>query len=90
MRVLVKYLTLLSLILIASLPEVGMCQTDVDVETAVLPLPENLQSDASVMTYTAEGTLRIIRLGTNGFFCIADIPDDQRFSVECHPESMRA
>jgi len=66
MRVLVKYLTLLSLILIASLPEVGMCQTDVDVETAVLPLPANLQSDASVVTYTAEGTLRIIRLGTNG------------------------
>ncbi len=90
MRVLVKYLTLLSLILIASLPEVGMCQTDVDVETAVLPLPANLQSDASVVTYTAEGTLRIIGAGTNGFFCIADNPDDQRFSVACHPESMRA
>ena len=50
----------------------------------------SLQSDASVVTYTAEGTLRIIRLGTNGFFCIADIPHDQRFSVACHPESMRA
>jgi len=91
MRALVKYIALLSLIIIiGTLPEVGMCQTDVDVETAVLPLPANLQSDASVVTYTAEGTLRIIRLGTNGFFCIADIPDDQRFSVECHPESMRA
>ena len=91
MRALVKYFTLLSLIIIiATLPEIGMCQTDVDVKTAVLPLPPNLQSDASVMTYTTEGTLQIIRSGTNGFFCIADNPDDQRFSVECHPESMRA
>ncbi len=91
MRALVKYFTLLSLIIIiVALPVGGMCQTDVDVETAVLPLPANLQSNASVMTYTPEGTLRIIRSGTNGFFCIADIPHDQRFSVACHPESMRA
>jgi len=90
MRVLVKYLTLLSLIIMVTLPEVGISQTAVNVETAVLPLPANLQSDASVMTYTPEGTLRIIRSGTNGFFCIADIPDDQRFSVACHPESMRS
>ena len=63
MRVLVKYLSLLSLIIvIVTLPEVGMCQTAIDVETAVLPLPANLQSDASVMTYTAEGTLRIARI----------------------------
>jgi len=90
MRALVKYIALLSLTIIASLPEVGVCQTAVDVETAVLPLPANLQSEASVMTYTPEGTLRIIRSGTNGFFCIADNPDDERFSVACHPESMRA
>ena len=67
MRALVKYIPLFSLIIIiVTFPEVGMCQTDVDVETAVLPLPANMQSDASVVTYTAEGTLRIIRLGTNG------------------------
>ncbi len=91
MRAIVKYFTLLSLIIIIiTLPEVGMCQTAVDVETAVLPLPANLQSNASVMTYTPEGTPRIIRSGTNGFFCIADIPNDQRVSVACHPESMRA
>ena len=90
MRAFVKYIPFLSLIIIiVTLPEVGMCQTDVDVETAVLPLPANLQSNASVMTYTAEGTLRIIRSGTNGFFCIADNPRDQQFSVACHPESMR-
>ena len=58
MRALVKYFMLLSLIIIiGTLPEVGMCQTDEDVETAVLPLPANLQSNASVMTYTPEGTL---------------------------------
>ena len=74
MRALVKYLTLLSLILIASLPEVGMCQTAIDVETAVLPLPANLQSDASVMTYTPEGTLRIMRSGKNGFFLHCGYP----------------
>ena len=90
MKTLVKYCALLSLIIVASLPEGGFCQTNVDIKTAVLPLPENLQSEASVMTYTPEGTLRTIRPGTNGFFCIADNPDDQRFSVACHPESMRA
>ena len=89
MRAFVKCFPLLSLIIIGSLPAVGMCQTDVGVETAVLPLSANLQSDASVVTYTSEGTLQIIRAGTNGFFCIADNPEDQRFSVACHPESMR-
>ena len=75
MRAFVKYIPLLSLIIvIVTLPEVGMCQTAVDIETAVLPLPANLQSDASVMTYTAKGTLRIIRLGTNGFFALRIFP----------------
>ena len=91
MRAFLKYFTFLSLIIIVvALPEIGICQTDVGIETAVLPLPANLRSETSVMTYTPGGTLRIIRSGTNGFFCIADNPDDERFSVACHPESMRA
>lgn len=61
-----------------------------NVETAVLPLPSNMQSGATVLIYSTDGTLKVLRSGTNGLFCIADNPNDERLSVECHPQSLRA
>lgn len=58
-------------------------------ETAVLPLPEELRADATILIVTESRELKVLREGSNGFFCIADRPGDDRFSVNCHPESLR-
>lgn len=90
MRIFVSYFTPLSLAIIFLLAFETRSQTVENIETAVWPLPLNLRNDASIMTYNPDGTLRSLRLGKNGFFCIPDNPNDDRFSVECHPQSLRA
>jgi Zn ribbon nucleic-acid-binding protein len=58
--------------------------------SALLSLSPDLRETAAVMKYTEDGLLQSVRAGTNGFFCVMDRPGDDRFSVECHPESIRA
>ncbi len=57
---------------------------------ALLALPSELREEAAIMTYGEDGLFEVLRHGTNDWFCIADRPGDQRFSVECHPPAMRA
>jgi len=52
------------------------------VATAVLPLPEDLREDATVVDQNTE---EVLRRGSNGLTCLADLPDDARLSVQCHP-----
>lgn len=59
-------------------------------EAALLALPPHRRAGTAIVAYTAEGTFETVREGTNGLFCITDRPDNDRFSVSCHPESMRA
>lgn len=59
-------------------------------EVARWPLPLGMREGASVLEETKRGTFKTLYVGGNGLFCIADTPNDNRFSVECHPESLRA
>lgn len=59
------------------------------VEPALWPLPVHLRADATVYAITDDGLLKPLRQGTNGFFCIADDPGDDRFSVACHANSLQ-
>ncbi len=52
------------------------------VATAVLPLPENLREGATVIDQATE---TILRQGNNGFTCLADLPGNDRLSLQCHP-----
>ena len=58
------------------------------VAAAVLALPDNLQPGATVMGYSAERKLVLLRKGTNGMICLADDPAAPSFHVACYHESM--
>ena len=52
------------------------------VATAVLPLPEGLREGATVIDRTDES---VLRRGSNGLTCLADVPGNDRLSLQCHP-----
>jgi hypothetical protein len=59
------------------------------IASAVLPLPEPLRADATVMGYReAGGPLVLLRKGTNGMICLADDPSLAPFHVACYHESL--
>ena len=60
-----------------------------DLEMAVLPLPAALRAEAAVLIPAGDGSFEMLKSGHNGFFCLADTPDDERLSLACHPLSMR-
>ena len=72
-----------------SLPNMACGQAPVDMEMALWPLPASLRDGAAVVVVTTGGNYETLRSGTNGFFCEADPPGDERLSLACHPETMR-
>jgi hypothetical protein len=58
------------------------------VAMAVLPLPQPLRADATVLGYDAAGKLGTLRAGSNGMICLAPDPKRQDVHVACYHESM--
>src|ERR671931_2388113 len=63
--------------------EPGASQTDVD--KALLPLPEGLRNQTTVIKWKPDFTYDTLRKGTNGLVCYdrSGFPLQQPFSVEC-------
>jgi hypothetical protein len=61
---------------------------DVQITQAVLPLPEDLRDSATVLGYSAEGTLIPLRSGTGSMICLANNPRLERFHVACYHKSL--
>lgn len=61
---------------------------EVQIKTAVLAAPEGQRQDATVMGYSPEGELIVLRKGTNGMVCLADDPSQQGLSVSCYHEDL--
>lgn len=57
---------------------------------AVSAAPENRREGATVMGYSDEGDLTVLREGTNELICLADQPGDDRFHATCYHESLEA
>jgi hypothetical protein len=55
---------------------------------AVLPLPADLRSGATVMGYAPDGRLVTLREGTGAMTCLASNPTMQRFHVACYHKSL--
>ena len=68
----------------------ALAQDLTDMDSALLPLPHNLQAEASILARNAQGSFDVLKDGSNNYFCLKDQPEDDRFSVECHPHAMRA
>ena len=64
--------------------------TEQQIAGAVSAAPEDRRDDATVMGYSAEGELTVLREGTNELICLADKPGDDKFRVACYHESLEA
>lgn len=81
------------LLLVAS----GICLTtlsaqaipaDVQIKTAVLPLPEKDRDAAMVYGYNSSGKLVVLREGTNNMVCLGDDPGKEGISVSCYSRKL--
>ena len=55
---------------------------------AVLPLPEDMRSGATVMGYKTKNKLEVLRPGTNGMICLALYVARPDFHVACYHEGL--
>jgi hypothetical protein len=58
------------------------------IAAAVLPLPEILRGQATVIGYGADLKLTTLRAGTNGMVCTGTRPGDKTFDVRCYQQSL--
>jgi len=58
------------------------------VTQAVLPLPAEMRAHASVLGYSPEGKLTLLRSGTGSMTCLANDPHGARFHVACYHKSL--
>lgn len=57
---------------------------DEQIAATVLAAPEELRAGATVLGYDASGKLTTLRKGTNILVCLADNPNDNKFSAACY------
>ena len=58
------------------------------IAAASAPLPPEYRDGAEVRTWTNDGSLNVLREGTNAMVCLADQPNDDRFHAACYHESL--
>lgn len=58
------------------------------VAAAVLPLPAESRSTATVLGYNTDGKLTMLRKGTGTMTCLADDPKLPQFHVACYHDAM--
>ena len=61
---------------------------DWQIATAVLAAPEHERENSTVMGFKSDGTLAVLRKGTNDLICLADDPARKGFSVACYHDSL--
>lgn len=61
---------------------------EIQIKTAVLPLPDAEKAGAMVYGYNSEGKLEVFREGTNNMVCLADDPEKEGISVSCYSKAL--
>jgi hypothetical protein len=61
---------------------------EIQIATAVLPLPDEEKDGAMVYGYDRDGKLMVLRTGTNNMVCIADDPSKDGISVACYAKAL--
>jgi len=62
--------------------------TNIQIEQALLALPEELREEASVLGYKDKMELTMIRKGSNSLICLADDPQKDGFSVAAYHKDL--
>ncbi|MGB5376763.1 hypothetical protein [Muriicola sp.] len=61
---------------------------EVQINPAVLPVPEGQKDEAMVYGYNEKGEFVVLREGTNNLVCIADNPNRNGISVSCYSKRL--
>lgn len=89
-----RTLTLLAVALVLTAAPFAQAQTaaplthDQLIQSALLPLPEELRASATVLGHGAAGIMVTLRKGTGTMICLADDPGSPGFHVACYHQSM--
>ncbi len=83
-------LLVLSILLVpGTLPAQSKTPTPAEqIALALLPLPKEFRTDATVLGYNDAGTLVPLRSTKGAMICLADDPADDRFHVACYSRSI--
>lgn len=88
MKILIPLLLVIFLPNIASYAETIYPSVTWQITTAVLSAPQEDRKNVTVLGYKSDGTLAVIREGTNDLICLADDPAKEGFSVACYHKSL--
>ena len=58
------------------------------IKTAVLAAPQEQRENATVMGYSPDGELVVLRKGSNGMICLADDPNQKGLNVSCYHKDL--
>ncbi|MCM4164143.1 hypothetical protein DHC50_11115 [Arenibacter sp. A80] len=61
---------------------------EIQIKTAVLPIPNEKREGAMVYGYNSSGALVVLRKGTNNLVCIGDNPDKDGINVACYSKKL--
>lgn len=81
-------LCFLVIIAVPALSDAQNPATNPSVDEAVLPLPESLRADATVLAPGEDGRLAVVRQGTGAMICLADDPSREGFHVACYHKDL--
>ncbi|KAA2215990.1 hypothetical protein F0361_17540 [Maribacter flavus] len=61
---------------------------EIQIKTAILPVPEGSSTDTMVYGYDANGDFVVLREGTSNLVCLADDPHKEGISVSCYSKKL--
>ena len=61
---------------------------DVQIKTALLPVPEGNNTDTMVYGYNEAGELVVLKEGTSNLICLSDDPSREGISVSCYSKKL--
>jgi len=60
----------------------------IQIKTALLAAPQEKRDSCTVLGYSPDKQLIVLRQGTNEMICLADNPDEPEFSVACYVKDL--
>lgn len=61
---------------------------EIQIKTAILPVPKGSSTDTMVYGYNENGDLVVLREGTSNMVCLADDPNKEGISVSCYSKKL--
>jgi hypothetical protein len=77
-----------SLFLSAQEKVLNVLPGEIQIKTAVLPLPDSQKAEAMVYGYDKNGQFVLLREGSNNMVCISDDPSKKGISVSCYSKKL--